>query len=91
LASEIGTQDESIRRKAEEMSERKVRYLESAIREAIAQGDITERPVHEAARTIYCFVIGMILQAKIENSARPFEGMKSGVFRLLGVEEAVAS
>ena len=91
LASEIGTQDESVRRKAEEMSERKVRYLESAIREAIAHGDIAERPVHETARTIYCFVIGMILQAKIENNARPFEGMKSGVLRLLGVEEAVAS
>jgi TetR/AcrR family transcriptional repressor of nem operon len=91
LASEIGTQDESVRRKAEEMSERKVRYLESAIREAIAHGDIAERPVHETARTIYCFVIGMVLQAKIENSARPFEGMKAGVLRLLGVEEAVAS
>lgn len=90
IGSELSTQDEAIRHKCQEISSRTCRYVESALRDAQTLGMI---PVEEPAaksRELYSFVMGVILQAKIENDLGMLDRLAPGIFRLLGVKEPVA-
>jgi len=72
IGSELSTQDEQIRKKAHELSERSMKYLACTLRDAEAEGILEAKDPVELARQLYCHVTGLIMQAK-------------GVFRLLGV------
>jgi TetR/AcrR family transcriptional repressor of nem operon len=87
IGSELSTQDEKIRLKCLEMSERTCRYIEAAVRDAQREGLIPKEDAAQKARQLYSFAMGMIQQAKIENDLGALEGLKPGVFRLLGVKE----
>jgi TetR/AcrR family transcriptional regulator, transcriptional repressor for nem operon len=85
IGSELSTQDEQIRKKAHELSERSMKYLACTLREAEAEGLLEAKDPIELARQVYCHVTGLIMQAKIENNPEPLKSLKKGVFRLLGV------
>jgi TetR/AcrR family transcriptional repressor of nem operon len=85
IGSELSTQDEQIRKKAHELSERSMKYLACTLREAEAEGLLEAKDPVELARQVYCHVTGLIMQAKIENNPEPLKSLKKGVFRLLGV------
>jgi len=87
IGSELSTQDEKIRLKCHEMAERVCAYVETAVRDAQHEGLIPKGNAAEKSRELYSFVTGVILQAKIDNDLRSLEGLKPGVFRLLGVRE----
>src|SRR6202023_4242714 len=62
IGSELSTQDEQIRKKAHELSERSMKYLACTLRDAAAEGLLeTDDPV-ELARPIFCYKSGLILQ-----------------------------
>lgn len=86
VGSELSTQDENIRLKAEQVSARKIKYLESLIRDLIAEGLIETQNVSELAREVYSYLAGVMVQAKIENSLRPLERLKHGIVRLLNLK-----
>jgi TetR/AcrR family transcriptional repressor of nem operon len=92
IGSELSTQDDHIRTKVMEMSERKCRYLESAIRDAQREKLIssTDDPA-DLARDLYAFMSGRIQQAKIENSLAPLARIKEGALRLLGARPVSAA
>jgi len=92
VGSELSTQDENIRHKAQQMVERAIKYLTGAVRAAVAEGLIQEKDPSTLAKQIYDFSIGVILQAKIDNDPKALKRLKPGVFRLLGIElpEAMA-
>jgi len=92
LGSELSTQDEKIRMKAVEIMHRYVRYLESALRDAAAEGLIETDNPRTLAEELFCYNQGVLLQAKMRNDLAPLLGMKAGMYRLLQVRaETMAS
>jgi TetR/AcrR family transcriptional repressor of nem operon len=85
IGSELSTQDENIRHKAQQMVERAIKYLAGAVRAACDEGLIKEKDPTMLAKQIYDFTIGVILQAKIDNDPQALKRLKPGVFRLLGI------
>jgi TetR/AcrR family transcriptional regulator, transcriptional repressor for nem operon len=84
IGSELSTQDEQIRKKAHELSERTMKYLASALRDAAAEGVLDAKDPVELARQVFCYAGGLIMQAKIENNPEVLKCLKKGIFRLLG-------
>lgn len=91
LGSELSTQDEKIRRKSEEMMHRLVRYLTSAVTALQSEGLVPPEDSKLVARQIYDYIMGLMLEAKIENSLEPLERLKPGVFRILGLKRQANS
>ncbi len=91
LGSELGTQDEKIRQKAEQMGLRAIKYLESMVRDLADAGLIETGDVRELAEEVYSYVAGVLLQAKIENNVKHVERLQHGVMRLLGIKEAATA
>jgi TetR/AcrR family transcriptional repressor of nem operon len=87
MGSELSTQDEKIRLKCQELSDRTCAFVETAVRAAQREGSVPKGNAAEKAREIYSFTSGSVLQAKIHNDLRVLDGLKAGVFRLLGVRE----
>jgi TetR/AcrR family transcriptional regulator, transcriptional repressor for nem operon len=86
IGSELSTQDEPIRKKAHELSERSMKYLASTLREAIAEGAVEARDPMELAREVFCYISGLLMQAKIENNPEILKCLQKGVFRILGAK-----
>jgi TetR/AcrR family transcriptional regulator, transcriptional repressor for nem operon len=91
VGSELSTQDEKIRLKAEQMSARHIKYLESLVRDLAAAGPIEVKNTAELAQEIYSYVTGVLMQAKIENSVKHVERLQHGVMRLLGLKNLTAA
>ncbi len=90
LGSELSTQDENIRRKIDELSGRSQKYVESALRDLVAEGAVEAKDVSELAEEVVSFVVGAMLQAKIENDPKRVERLKLGMLRLLNVKSVKA-
>jgi TetR/AcrR family transcriptional repressor of nem operon len=90
VGSELSTQDEQIRKKAHELSERTMKYLASALRDAAAEGVLDAEDPVELARQVFCYAGGLIMQAKIENNPDVLKCLKKGIFRLLGANPVEA-
>ena len=91
IGSELGTQDENIRAKMEQLGGRMQKYLESAIRDLVTQGIIETADVPELAQEVLSYITGVLMQAKIENSVNHVERLQHGVMRLLGIRKPVAA
>ena len=90
LGSELSTQEEKIRRKTEEIMHRIIRYLTGAVQGLQTDGLVSPQEDAKAiARQIYDFCIGLMLEAKIENSLETLYRIKPGVFRILGIKPGV--
>lgn len=85
VGCELSTQDEKVRVKAEQMIERGIRYLTGAVSALQTEGLIPQECPKGVARQIYDFVLGLLMQAKIENSPAALERLQPGVFRILGL------
>jgi TetR/AcrR family transcriptional repressor of nem operon len=90
LGSEQSTQDEDLRRKAEQMSDRMIKYLESLVRDLLAEGLIETSEPKDLARELYFYFIGVMMQAKIENNLKSYDRLHHGAFRLLGIKSVTA-
>jgi TetR/AcrR family transcriptional repressor of nem operon len=88
IGSELSTQDEQIRKKAHELSERTMKYLACTLRDAAAEGILDTKDPAELARQVFCYAGGLIMQAKIENKPDALKCLKKGVFRLVGASPA---
>jgi TetR/AcrR family transcriptional regulator, transcriptional repressor for nem operon len=86
VGSELSTQDEKIRLKAEQMSMRLLKYLESLVRDLGAAGLIEVKDTAELAQEIYSYTTGVLMLAKIENNVKHVERLQHGVMRLLGIK-----
>lgn len=90
LGSELSTTDQKVRRKCREISDRTCRYLETAIREAQAAGDVPAGDAALLARRLYTFSAGALQQAKIHDDLRLLEGLEPAMLALLGARVAAA-
>ncbi|MBN8532054.1 MAG: TetR/AcrR family transcriptional regulator [Alphaproteobacteria bacterium] len=87
LGSEQSTQDERLRRKTEEIFECGIRYLETAVRDAIAIGQISGGDPAAKAREVFSYVMGVMVSAKVLNDLEVIRrDLRPGVFRIIGME-----
>ena|SRR5579871_512582 len=87
LGSELSTQDEKIRQKSMQILEWRCKYFVAALRDAIREGLIPDQDCEPKARDLYGCVMGLLLQAKIENDLQIIRHLKPTFFRLIGVDE----
>lgn len=85
LGSEVCTQNEPIREKVRETLNRLSRYLESAIRDAQAEGSIPAGDANVKARSVYALYEGSLAQARIHNDLDPLRILPDAAMNLLGV------
>lgn len=91
LGSEMASQDDLIRKQADRIFRRYLRYYESTIRDLVAEGllpddtDITAR-----AEEVTSYICGQVMMARVQNSLEPLaRDLKVGLFRLLGIDSKV--
>ena len=90
IGSEVGTQDEAVRDTVERIWDRKIRYFESAIRDAHAQGLIEAPDPQAKAKTLFACYHGTLTQARIENDVELIRDFKRVAMDVLGVKQVAA-
>ena len=91
IGSEVGTQDEAVRDTVARIWDRKIRYFESAIRDAHAQG-LVEAPDPQAkAKTLFACYHGTLTQARIQNDVELIRDFKKVAMDVLGVKQVHAT
>ncbi len=90
IGVELATQDEKIRAKAEELVERNIRYVESALTEAQRQGLVSIDDPKLAAERVYAVALGMLLHAKVRNDLGPLRQLQPAIMDLIDAKTAVA-
>jgi TetR/AcrR family transcriptional regulator, transcriptional repressor for nem operon len=91
VGSEISTQEIDVSAKVRELFSRKRRYLESAIRDAIADGVIEPCDPAQKALAIFCLIEGAVTQARIMNDPEPLRSLPTMGLDLLRVKSASTS
>jgi TetR/AcrR family transcriptional regulator, transcriptional repressor for nem operon len=89
IGCELSTQDETIRKMAQQISERKCRYLEATLRDGINRGEIPVTDPQLLARELHSYIVGLVQEAKIANDLQVLDRMRPGAYRLLGLGEQV--
>ena len=91
VGAEQATQDEKVRIKVEELIERSTKFIESTIAEAIREGSVSVNDPRTAARQVYSYVLGLLLQARIRNDLDVLRHLESTVMTMVGAKEQVSS
>src|SRR5215470_16910683 len=91
VGSEVSTQDEMLREKVQEILDRKVRYFESAIRDAHSQGLIVAPDAKAKAKGLFACYQGTLAQARIENNLEPLREFKHFARDILGATQGIAA
>ena len=87
LGAEVSTQEARLQKKIEGMLDYKRKYLESAIRDAHAAGEIHAPDAAAKARTLFAFYQGVLTDARIRNDLEVLRDALRGTYELLGVKE----
>jgi len=88
LGSEVTTQESALRSKIEGILDYKLKYLESTIRDAHADGLIHAPDAARKARTLFAYYQGLLTEARIRNNLDILKTAIDGIYELLGVREA---
>jgi TetR/AcrR family transcriptional regulator, transcriptional repressor for nem operon len=86
LGAEVCTQENKLRAKVQESLDRYRKYLESAIRDAAAEGLLEASNPAEKARMLFAYYEGLLTQARIQNDVNVLREMPAGIFTMLGVK-----
>jgi len=89
IGVELATQEDKFRAKAQELMARNTRYLESAIADAKREGLVGVENPKAAAQQVYSFVLGTLLQAKIQNDVEVLRALEPTVLAIIGARTAV--
>jgi TetR/AcrR family transcriptional repressor of nem operon len=89
VGSEMATQEDGIRAKAAELIAKGAKYLECAIADAKREGSATAGDPKVAAQQIHSYVLGSVLQAKIQNDVEVLKNLEPTVMAIIGARTAV--
>jgi TetR/AcrR family transcriptional repressor of nem operon len=89
IGAELATRQEKVRIKAEELMLRNIDYLESAIADAKREGLLAVENPNAAAQQVYSFVVGTLLQARIQNDAEVLHNIEPTVMAIIGAKAPV--
>jgi TetR/AcrR family transcriptional regulator, transcriptional repressor for nem operon len=87
LGAEVCNQEEALHKKIKEILVQYHTYIESAIRDAHAQGLIDAPDPASKARMLFAYSEGLLTQARILNDAEVLREMADGVMGILGVKQ----
>jgi TetR/AcrR family transcriptional repressor of nem operon len=88
VGCEVCTQEDELQKKVQAILACKRKYIESAIRDAVANGDVGAADPAAAARMVMAFYEGLLTQARIQNDVTVLREMAPGIFSLLGVKNS---
>jgi len=88
LGAEVSTQEDGLQKKLQQILDSKRKYLESAIRDAHAQGLVNALDAAAKSRALFAYYEGLLTQARIQNDLGILKEAISGTFGLLGVKDA---
>jgi TetR/AcrR family transcriptional regulator, transcriptional repressor for nem operon len=86
LGTEISTQEKGLQKKVQEIMAYGLRYLETAIRDAHAEGLIHAPNARAKANVIHAYQLGLLLQARIQNDLGVLRNLTATTFELLGAK-----
>jgi TetR/AcrR family transcriptional regulator, transcriptional repressor for nem operon len=87
LGSEVSTQEGRLQKRIQEILDQKLKYLESAIRDAHAAGLIQAPDAEAKSRALFAYYQGLLTQARIQNDLKSLGEAVQGTYGLLGVKE----
>jgi TetR/AcrR family transcriptional repressor of nem operon len=90
VGSEVSTQETDVSAKAREIISRKRRYYESAIRDAMAEGQIEKGDVNDRACAFACLLEGAVTQARIMNDPAVLKSLPTAALDILRVVKTPA-
>lgn len=88
LGVELATQDERIRAKIQELTERHIKYLESALVDVQRQNLAPIKDPSALAVQVYSAVLGMMLLCKIRNNLELLRYLEPTVLGLVGIRQS---
>ena len=91
VGSEVSTQDEIVRKKIDEIMDRKLNYFISAVRDAASQGLIETADPVAKAQALFSSYQGTVAQARIQNDIELLRDFKHVAKELLGVNRTAAA
>jgi len=91
LGAEICTQEHTLQKKIQEILGYKLKYFETAIRDAHAAGLIDAPDPATKARILHAYYEGLLTQARIQNDVEVLREAAAGVFGILGVQASEAA
>src|ERR1700716_1553749 len=91
IGSEVGTQDEGVRDTVDRIWNRKIKYFESAIRDADAQGLIEAPDPEGKAKMLFACYHGTLAQARIQNDVELLRDFKRVAMDVLSVKQLQAT
>jgi TetR/AcrR family transcriptional regulator, transcriptional repressor for nem operon len=90
VGSEVATLDEKVRAKSEHLMNASKKYVESAIADAIREGSVTVKDPVAAAATMNSLLLGMLLEARVNNDLTVLENLEPMIMSFLGVKPVAA-
>jgi TetR/AcrR family transcriptional repressor of nem operon len=91
IGSELATQDDKVRLKVEELITRGMKYIESALADAMREGAVSITDPKAAAQQVYSYVMGTVLQAKIRNDVEVLRNIEPTVMAIIRAKETVTA
>jgi TetR/AcrR family transcriptional regulator, transcriptional repressor for nem operon len=90
VGSEIATFDEKLRARSEYLMNASRKYVEDAITDAIREGSVTVKDPVATAQTLQSLLIGMLVEARVQNSLKVLDDMESTVLNFIGAKVVAA-
>lgn len=84
LGTEVSTQEKALQKKIQEIMAYGVSYLQTAIRDAHAAGEISAPDAKARAKLIHAYHLGLLTQARIQNDLAILDDLPATTFELLG-------
>ncbi len=91
LGNEISTQEQKLRDVIDKILTTQLRYMESALREASARGDILCTDPTFMAKAIFLYWEGALAEARIKNDITLLKNLWPSIQQLLGLKPAPAA
>lgn len=86
LGTELATQDEKIRSKSQEIMDRNIRYLESALRDLRREEGVPPNDANAIAKRIYATVLGMLMFAKVHNDLSGLQDLERTIMDMVNAK-----
>src|SRR5260221_4710251 len=90
IGAEMATQDEKIRVERDHLAQCGRKYIESAIADAIRVGAMAIKDPVLAAQRVYCLVLGMLVEAKVQNNLEGLKDLEPTIMTILGAKTVAA-
>ena len=91
VGSETSSEDEAIREKAREILSQQLRYFESAIRDAQAEGTAAPGDAAAKAKCLFAFFEGSLGQARIHNDISYIKNLPEAALNMLQSQQSEIS